>query len=367
MSLRSSTWRMTSRQSHLQADTTAMPSTVALNFCLALTNPGIKIWSEYDLNIKTDKPLSAGRGAFALVERGETPDKTPIVVKKSLRLAGLQYADQSAAFSTHLRQLCLELRVMTHQSIRNHPNIVDILGICAESSSGDPSISLVLEFASLGTLHTFLSETSRMKNDAVLDCASQILNGLEALHDLRICHGDIKTRNILVFSQTSKLVYKVADFGSCIAALTEDNLEEVGIPYGTPLYNAPEIRHWRISGLRFTIFDAISTDVFSFGLLIWEIALQGPSFFEGDWLNGGGESYSVEEWVERLANLEHNQLLDASLAYLAQEELHLNILSCLRQVLRGSLQDHPEARLTTRGLKMLLDRPQRCSAGYNID
>ncbi|KAL9092583.1 MAG: hypothetical protein Q9165_004387 [Trypethelium subeluteriae] len=355
MSLRSSTWQSTSHSGEKDTALIEPPSATALNFYLAFAISGLPAWESSDLELASYRPRRAGHGGYALVEIGKTPEKQPIVVKRGLKLDRLQFDERPNAFASHFEQLCLELRILTQASLRKHENIIDILGICAEDFYGEPSLSLVLEYAVYGTLEDFLVARHATDHEEIMTCAFQVSNGLNALHNLKICHGDVKLRNVLVCSAKGGWVCKVSDFGHSIVSTFGGSREEARVPQGTPLYNAPEIRDLSFGRQSvFTMADALLTDVFSFGLLIWEILKQGLSFYDRTWTDAQGSE--LQDMIDVLTRTPHNRLLDHSLNFLRGQALPRDIEGRLTLVFKGALQDSPGDRIDMNNLRKLLQR-----------
>jgi serine/threonine protein kinase len=176
----------------------------------------------------------------------------------------------------NLQAIKLEIQALSHPPILDHPNIIDLLGFSwARLSAVEGRYQIVpvllLEFASHGTLREYLSDNNTTPLER-LRLGKGLGEGLSTLHHSGIVHGDLKLDNALVFDRPDgSVVAKLADFGSTV------QLIEGGYHYrgGTPPWTAPE---WRKS---IEPWEQHAADVYSFGLFIWTLCLEGRSPFPG--------------------------------------------------------------------------------------
>lgn len=98
--------------------------------------------------------------------------------------------------------------------------------------------------------------------------AYQVLSALVYLHGQRMVHRDVKPQNVLVVGGVCKL----CDFG--FAGQLRDGAEALTSLKGSPIYLAPEIAQQRPYGC--------AADVWSFGVMMFELATQTPPFVAAD-------------------------------------------------------------------------------------
>jgi eukaryotic-like serine/threonine-protein kinase len=172
-------------------------------------------------------------------------------------------------------------------SALNHPGICTIYDIGEE----DGRAFIAMEFIDGETLRSHIHAKALPLED-ILKFGIQIAEALDAAHAEGIIHRDIKPANIFI---TKRGQVKVLDFGlaklvpkgiasgdSSSGAAPEESTSIVGIISGTPSYMSPE-------QIRGDDLDA-RTDIFSLGLVIYEMATGRQAF-------GGGTGGAIIEAV----------------------------------------------------------------------
>jgi serine/threonine protein kinase/class 3 adenylate cyclase len=154
----------------------------------------------------------------------------------------------------------------------NHPHIATIYGL----EQIDGSDAIVMEFVPGRTLRERL-RSGPMELRDVLDVALAVADGLGEAHARGVVHRDVKPDNIII---TPRGYPKIMDFGLAKVVRAErapqgdgtapTQLTAEGVPLGTVAYMSPE----QALGKSLTP----QTDVFSFGLVLYEMLTQQPAF-----------------------------------------------------------------------------------------
>lgn len=229
----------------------------------------------------------------------ERPD---YVVYKVARVAFNENGCPLPEHHTALQSVLNELHALTFPTLKRHANIIDFLGIAFGSNpfnSGHRLPVLVTEYAQYGTLANLLSERQGIDLNTGHALALDVGRGLSALHEVGLVHGDIKTENILVCAHpTRRYIAKLADFGFSVVDLGENTEMLIG---GTRPWKAPE------TSMPLRINRLHLTDVYSYGLLVWTIAVGGISPFDLI-LNRQATYEEIEEIKQRGLLLRQGQL-----------------------------------------------------------
>ncbi|KAL0417778.1 UNVERIFIED_CONTAM: Serine/threonine-protein kinase PBL27 [Sesamum radiatum] len=190
-----------------------------------------------------------GEGGFGKVYKGRLPDGE-IVAVKQLDRNGCQ----------GIREFVVEVLTL---SMVNHPNLVKLIGYCAE---GDQRL-LVYEYMPLGSLedHLYGPRPSRKRLDwnTRMKIAAGAAQGLEYLHDKMktpVIYRDLKCSNILLGEGFHP---KLSDFGLAKAGPSGDQTHVSTRVMGTYGYCAPE---YAMTGQL-----TFKSDIYSFGVVLLEI------------------------------------------------------------------------------------------------
>ena len=209
------------------------------------------------------------RGAVGEVFRGRWRDM--VVAVKTVR---------GICMTNEEMEKELDHEATTLQKVR-HAHVVQFFG-AGTLEDGTPF--MVVELMELGTLRSMLHNAGteldwptrqRFVREAAL--------GMALVHSLGHMHRDLKSDNILVSIVAGRMQIKVADFGTAtLATLASASVaRESMVPLspaervattgrrtkrvGTPLWMAPEV----LAGER---TYGKSADVYSFGIVMWEVA-----------------------------------------------------------------------------------------------
>lgn len=145
------------------------------------------------------------------------------------------------------------MRELTIMRKVRHRNVVQFIGAC----TAKPNLCILFEYMSLGSVHDYLRKAGPLCLSEVLRIAIDICRGMDYLHKMGLIHRDLKTANLLC--DENKMV-KIADFG--VARVVAEN-GDMTAETGTYRWMAPEV-------IEHKPYDQ-KADVFSFGVILWEL------------------------------------------------------------------------------------------------
>ncbi|CAN9510925.1 unnamed protein product [Ophioblennius macclurei] len=153
-------------------------------------------------------------------------------------------------------------------STMKHPHIVAF----RESFEADDLLCIVMEYCGGGDL---LRRIQRQKNtqfcvDNILKWFAQMCAGAKYIHDQRVLHRDLKSKNIFL---TDDGTIKLGDFGS--ACVLNSSKAHARAYVGTPYYVAPEIWDNRPYNNK--------SDVWSLGCVLYELCTLHHPFQAPSW------------------------------------------------------------------------------------
>ncbi|XP_041126548.1 tyrosine-protein kinase receptor Tie-1-like isoform X1 [Polyodon spathula] len=190
--------------------------------------------------------------------------------------AAIKMLKEFASENDH-RDFAGELEVLC--KLGQHPNIINLIGACENRGY----LYIAIEFAPFGNLLDFLRKSRVLETDPafakehgtastltsqqLLQFAADVATGMQYLSEKQFIHRDLAARNVLV---GENLTAKIADFGLSRG-------EEV---YVKKTMGRLPVRWMAIESLNYSVYTTKS-DVWSFGVLLWEIVSLGGTPYCG--------------------------------------------------------------------------------------
>ncbi|XP_065074259.1 tyrosine-protein kinase Fer isoform X1 [Ochlerotatus camptorhynchus] len=147
----------------------------------------------------------------------------------------------------------------------DHPNIVKLIGICVQKQP----IMIVMELVSGGSLLMFLRKnTATLTQKQLMAMCRDAAAGMRYLESKNCIHRDLAARNCLIGSEN---IVKISDFG--MSREEEEYIVSGGMKQIPIKWTAPE-------ALNFGKYTSMC-DVWSYGILVWEIFSRGDTPYSG--------------------------------------------------------------------------------------
>ncbi|KAI8560292.1 hypothetical protein RHMOL_Rhmol04G0243900 [Rhododendron molle] len=233
--------------------------------CLTQRTSNLRLFSLSELKTATkdfNRAAKIGEGGFGcvykcVVKSSEDPQRKLDVAVKQLGKRGLQ----ARLFMGH-KEWVTEVNVL---GVVEHPNLVKLVGYCAEDDERGIQRLLVYEYLPNGSVEDHLSSRSESPLPWAmrLKIAQDAARGLTYLHegmDFQIIFRDFKSSNILLDGQWNA---KLSDFGLARLGPSEGLTHVSTAVVGTMGYAAPEyIRTGHLTS---------KSDVWGYGVFIYEL------------------------------------------------------------------------------------------------
>ncbi|KAM5136111.1 tyrosine-protein kinase SYK isoform 1-T2 [Callospermophilus lateralis] len=226
-----------------------------------------------DRNLLTLEDKELGSGNFGTVKKGYYQ------MKKVVKTVAVKILKNEANDPALKNELLAEANVM--QQLDN-PYIVRMIGICEAESW-----MLVMEMAELGPLNKYLQQNRHVKDKNIIELVHQVSMGMKYLEECNFVHRDLAARNVLLVTQHYA---KISDFGLSKALQADENYYKAQTHGKWPVkWYAPEcINYYKFSS---------KSDVWSFGVLMWEAFSYGQKPYRG---MKGSEVTAMLEKGERM-------------------------------------------------------------------
>ena len=207
------------------------------------TNPS----SETGLNLPREVPgfrlkRELGRGGMGVVYEAEEENSGRTV---ALKVLASELSVSEEAFSRFQREARLAGAI-------SDVNCVFVYG--AHHVEGSPAISM--ELVGGETLEDRLKQGEPIPIETAVRWAIEVLDGLEAAHEVGVVHRDVKPSNCFL---TPDGHVKIGDFGLARTLERDVQLTQSGAFLGSPLYASPEQVRGRTLDLRSDLYSAAAT------------------------------------------------------------------------------------------------------------
>ncbi|XP_025054128.1 tyrosine-protein kinase TXK [Alligator sinensis] len=191
-----------------------------------------------------------GRGQFGVVQLGKWKALVKVAIK----------AINEGAMSED--DFIEEAKVMTKLS---HPKLVQLYGVCIQHKP----LYIVTEFMENGCLLNYLRQRhGKLNKEMLLSMCQDVCEGMVYLERKKFIHRDLAARNCLV---NAEHIVKISDFGMARYVLDDEYISSSGAKFPIK-WSSPEVFHFKKYSTK--------SDVWSFGVLMWEVFTEGKMPFD---------------------------------------------------------------------------------------
>ena len=161
------------------------------------------------------------------------------------------------------KQIEIEIKILKNTF---HFNIIKLYEVIEK----EEEILIIMEYAEGGDLSSFLAKQNYLNEDTARKIFQQLIDGIYYLHQIGICHRNLKLENIL-FSSKKRDKIKIIHFGHSNLYLTGVNsgnptlsfgAEFLETPFGSQEYTPPEM----ILGCK---YDGLLLDIWTCGIILY--------------------------------------------------------------------------------------------------
>ncbi|MBV8214255.1 MAG: protein kinase, partial [Verrucomicrobia bacterium] len=207
-------------------------------------------------------PVELGRGAMGVTYKAfDINLRCPV----TLKVISERYLGDESARLRFLRE------ARAAASVR-HPNVASVFHLGRTGGS----YFYAMEFVEGETLEELIKRSGPLEARLALEIATQVADGLAAIHERNLVHRDIKPTNVMVrLRQEGGVTAKIIDLG--LAKTLDESASEAGISSpgafaGTPEFASPE----QFAG----VGADIRSDLYSLGVTLWVMVI-GQTPFRG--------------------------------------------------------------------------------------
>nr|CAB96180.1 receptor tyrosine kinase [Drosophila melanogaster] len=269
--------RRLGKQSMTTSSKQALPESGGGDFALMPLQSGFRFesgdakWEFPREKLQLDTVL--GEGEFGQVLKGFATEIAGLPGITTVAVKMLKKGSNSVEYMALLSEFQLLQEV-------SHPNVIKLLGACTSSEAP----LLIIEYARYGSLRSYLRLSRKIECAGVdfadgvepvnvkmvLTFAWQICKGMAYLSELKLVHRDLAARNVLL---ADGKICKISDFG-----LTRDVYEDDA--YLKRSRDRVPVKWMAPESLADHVYTSKS-DVWSFGVLCWELITLGASPYPG--------------------------------------------------------------------------------------